>query len=308
MYRTVRRASLCLFMVVVVPLTGCSEVFGEDVQGSGAGTQITVGSSGVPEGRVLAEVYGQALEDHSYDVSYNFGAGSRAGYLRLMQDGAIDIVPDYSLSLLTNLLPTARARSTVDIGLAVKENLADIGLKSSLPASAENGRTLVVTRTFAEANNLTTVADLRAISRTLVIGGTAEFEGSDAGRAALQKEYAIEGWTLYELASDDEKSAVDALKIGDINVAILTAASPFIAGEGLVALRDTSLLFRANNVIPVLSSKADTRSIVEIVDAVSEKLTTEALRDLIARQANSRAPGDAVIARDWLLRTQLIAD
>ena len=308
MYRTVRQAALASIVLASVSLTGCAGQFDVARAGIGEGTAITVGVPPVPEGRLLAELYGQALAAQSFDVSYNFGVGTRAEYLSAMQKGSLDLVPDYSLSLLTHLSPESPERSAIDITFALEDELAELGLYSVKSSEGENGRAFVVTREFAEANDVASIADLGAISSTLTIGATKVFERSDAGRAVLKKMYAITGWRLAVLETDDPEVAVSALVAGEIDVAVLPEASRYIVPNDLVALADPSLLFRVSTVVPVVTSEIDTRPIVDIVDSVSEKLTTEALRDLITRQANSRAPGDAVIARDWLLRTQLIAD
>jgi osmoprotectant transport system substrate-binding protein len=311
MYRTVRREVLSVVAfaataLCTVTLVGCSGQFDHAGEGPGAGVEITIGAPAVEEGRLLAEIYGQALADKSFEVSYNFGAGNRSQYLSAMQSGAIDLVPDYSLSVLTHLSPSSPERSAVDVNFAVEDELALLGLYAVAPTEAQNGRAFVVTREFAEAQGVASIADLGSISSELIIGGTKEYERSDAGRAVLKKMYAIAGWRLKVLDTSDPQVAVDALVSGEIDVAVLPAASKYLVPHDLVALTDPSLLFRVNNVIPIVTSEVDTRPIVNVVDAVSEKLTTDALRDLITRQANERAPGDAVIAHDWLVRNGLV--
>lgn len=306
MYRTVRRVAVASATVFALTLTGCSQLFPDDGLASGTLSEITVGSPAVPEGRLLAEIYGQALAAYSYDVTYNYGAGNRASYLVSMQNGAIDLIPEYSLSLLTHLSPSALERSKVDVVYAVEGDLADVGLYVLAPAEAVNSRAFVVTREFAEENDVSSIAELGAISSTLTIGGTKAFEKSDTGRAVLKKMYGIAGWRLNDLDSDAPEVAVESLIAGESDVIVLPAASQLIVPNDLVVLSDPSLLFRVNNVIPVVRSEIDTRPIIRIVDAVSEALTTEALRDLITRHANERAPGDAEIAHDWLVRNKLI--
>jgi osmoprotectant transport system substrate-binding protein len=305
MYRTVQCAGLASITALTLTLSGCTTVLHESRGGVGSGKEITVGSPAVPEGRLLAEIYGQALAEHSFDISYNWGPGSRAEYLRALQDSAIDLVPDYSLGVLADLAPASRERSAVDIRFALKDALADLGLYSTAPAQAENGRAFVVTKAFATTHDAASIADLGVISSTLTIGATAAYERGDTGRASLEKKYGIAGWQLKELENDDPEVAVAALVAGEVDVVVLTAASKYVLPHDLLVLRDTSLLFRVNNVVPVISSDTDTRSVTRIVDAVSKKLTTQALRELITRQANSRV-GDAVIARDWLILNELV--
>ena len=70
---------------------------------SGSGS-ITVGSADFPESQLLAQIYGQALAAAGFDVSYELGIGAREVYFGAIESGEVQLVPEYTNSLLSFVL------------------------------------------------------------------------------------------------------------------------------------------------------------------------------------------------------------
>ncbi|MGV8969130.1 MAG: glycine betaine ABC transporter substrate-binding protein [Microbacteriaceae bacterium] len=307
MYRTVRGLSLTVALCVTLSLTGCnSNIFDQTSQAGSAG-EITIGSPNVPEGRLLAELYGQVLSEHSYDVFYNFGVGTRESYIRALQSELIDVIPDYSGDVLQELAQGASEKSVIDVSLAAKKALLDVGLIGLDPSSGQNRRSFVITREFASAHSIESMSDLKDFPRTLLIGATEGTPQGGVGRAPLEKQYEITDWSPVDFPAGQIEAALDSLAAEEVDIVVLASASTQVRTRNLVVLTDPRSVFTAKNVMPIVTSDLSTRSVIDVLDSVSDALTDEALQILFARQANSRAPGDSAIAREWLLKNSLIA-
>jgi osmoprotectant transport system substrate-binding protein len=309
MYRTVGRSSLILVLGLSVVLTGCSRNtldFDPTVVEGSAGA-ITIAAPPLPEGRLLAELYGEVLAENSYDVTYNFGLDSRALYLQALGNDTVDIVPDYSGDVLRHLAPAATEKSFIDVSLAAKKNLSDLGLVGLDPSGAENRRAFVVSPDFATSFSVTSMLDLANFARTLVIATPEGMEVGGAPRVALEKQYSLNDWTPVEFPPTETEAILAALDSGEIDIVVLESGSPVIEARGLVVLEDPSAVFTANNIMPIVTSDRSSRSLILLLDSVSDALTSEALRALVTHHYNERAPGDATIARDWLIRQDLIS-
>ena len=57
---------------------------------------IIVGSANFQENVILANIYAEALKAKGVKVSTKLNIGSREAYLPGLQDGSIDLIPDYT--------------------------------------------------------------------------------------------------------------------------------------------------------------------------------------------------------------------
>src|SRR5512144_613468 len=79
-------------------------------QTSGAATPndtIVVGSANFVESQILAEIYAQALAAKGVTVEKRLNIGSREAYIPALQDGSIDLIPEYTGVLLQYFDKTA---------------------------------------------------------------------------------------------------------------------------------------------------------------------------------------------------------
>src|SRR5437588_358817 len=61
---------------------------------------ITIGSEKFSESVIVAEIYAKALENNGYKVNRKFRLGTREVYEPALEQGQIDLVPDYAATLL----------------------------------------------------------------------------------------------------------------------------------------------------------------------------------------------------------------
>ena len=123
------------------PTTGASG--GSTPTSGGAGGKIIVGSADFPENQLLAQIYGQALAQAGFEVDYKLAIGSREVYYKAIEAGEIDLVPEYTNSLLTYVLRLKDPEAVSD-AKNVEEQVADLGrqlpdtLEVLTPSTAED--------------------------------------------------------------------------------------------------------------------------------------------------------------------------
>ncbi len=136
---------------------------------------INVGSSNFAESNIAAQIYGQALEAAGVDVSYTPDIGARDAYYPALEGGDVDLVPEFTGSLLTFLDAEATASPDVQEVLdALRPLTEEDGISILEPAEADSVNTFVVTSETAEEYGLTTVSDLASVSEPLTLGGPPE--------------------------------------------------------------------------------------------------------------------------------------
>ncbi|GAA4743418.1 hypothetical protein GCM10023328_26270 [Modestobacter marinus] len=124
-----------------------------------AGVSLTIGSANFPENVTLANIYAQALTAQGATVDTQLNIGSRETYMPALQDGSIDLIPEYSGVLLEYFDEEATAVSSEEVYAALPEALPE-NLTVLEQSEAQDKDAIVVTRETAEEYGLTSIADL----------------------------------------------------------------------------------------------------------------------------------------------------
>lgn len=133
---------------------------GLDTAGTEAsGVTLTVGSANFPESVVLAEIYAEALKDQGAKTSTKLNIGAREVYIPGLKDGSIDLIPEYSGSILQYFDTKATATSPDAVYAALQKALPT-GLTVLNQSAAQDSDAIVVTKATAEKYGLTSIADL----------------------------------------------------------------------------------------------------------------------------------------------------
>ncbi|WP_109211707.1 MULTISPECIES: ABC transporter substrate-binding protein [Microbacterium] len=287
--------------VAALALAGCASsdpLTGDSTEGgdNGESSTIVIGSQAYYSNEIIAEIYAQALEAEGFTVERNFNIGQRDAYMPEIEDGTIDLFPEYTGNLLQYFDSATTATSSDDVYAALQDALPE-GLTVLDQSSATDQDSYNVTAAFAEENGLTSIADLAGIEG-LVLGGAPELEERPYGPTGLQEVYGV---TVAFQATAD--TTVDELVAGNIQVANVYSADPRIETDDLVTLEDPEGLFLASNVVPLVNADvAD--EIADVINAVSAALTPEGLVALnVQSTVDQRSPED--IAADWLAENGL---
>lgn len=146
-----------------------------DLGDATASGELTVGSANFAESNIAAQLYGQALEQAGVSVDYTPEIGARDAYIPALENGDIDLVPEFTGSLATFLDAETEVSAEPEEALETARGLAEgRGITLLEIAPAQSANTFVVTQETAEEYSLTTVSDLASVEDPLVLGGPPE--------------------------------------------------------------------------------------------------------------------------------------
>jgi osmoprotectant transport system substrate-binding protein len=282
----------------------------------GDSSVIRIGSFDFSESALLAELYGQALEAAGYHVAYYLNLGSREIVDPALEQGFIDLVPEYmgsALAFATLGRSTASGWSVPAARAALTRALAPRHLVALSPARATDANTVVVTARTAGKHDLTAISQLKPLAPRMTFGAPPECMVRDLCLKGLESRYHLRFRGLRPLDASGTY-VIDALRSGTIGVGILFTTDPRLdpGRQGkqmhLVQLRDDLPLQPPENVVPVLRrSVLDTfgPGAAAALDAVSARLTTVELTSLnVMVTFGGRAPAD--VAGEWLRRQGIL--
>ena len=237
---------------------------------------VVVGSANFPEDELIAQIYTDALQGKGIKVTTKFNIGAREVYYPQVVRGAITIIPEYNGALLTTSVdPKSTAASTAQVNAALSAKLpTSVEILNSAPAQDKDSVT--VTAATAATYHLKSIADLKPYASKFVMGGPSEFRTRTAGLIGLENVYGLHFKSFQPL---DESSTITftSLQNGKVQAADVFTTTPQIITDHFVTLQDPKNLFAAQNVTPLVYKKGVNSTIVSTLNAVSAKLTTDAL-------------------------------
>lgn len=300
-----RRRRFVLFLAVVALVTAaCSPDPVDEASSTALGDNaITVGSFDFAESELLAEIYSQAMERGGFRVQRAFGLGSREFVVPALVGGLIEFVPEYAGTALrflqlTDVAPPGSDADTTQA--ALHRTLRGRPLTVLEPTPAQNSNAFVVTRETADREGLRSLSDVARVASRLTFGGPPECPARPLCLAGLQRLY---GLRFDEVITLDAGGPLthQALEDGDVDMALLFTTDPRIDTGELVELADDRELQPPENVTPLVRTEIVTRwgpALVERIDAVSRRLTTDDLRGLNAKMAGGTSATS--VAAGWL--------
>jgi osmoprotectant transport system substrate-binding protein len=262
---------------------------------SSAKGSVVVGSANFPEDELLATIYVQALQAKGIKVTPKLNIGAREIYYPQIEKGAISIIPEYNGALLTTSVdPSSTAATTAAVDAELSAKLPST-LEILDPASAQDKDSVTVTQATAAKYHLTSIASLAPYASTMVFGGPPEFKTRADGLPGLKKYY---GLTFKGFDPLDESGplTLSALTSGKVQAADVFTTTPQIASEHLVSLADPKSNFAAQNVVPLVYKPAVNATIIDTLNAISAKLTTQALLQMDVAVISQHANYDTVAA------------
>lgn len=255
---------------------------------------VVIGSANFPENEVLADIYADALRNAGVPVTTKLDIGSREVYFKEMENGTLNVFPEYNGALLDYLQPTATASSTADVDTALAAALPS-SLEALNPASAQDSDSVTVTAAFAAAHHLTSIADLAPIQNEVTIGAAPEFADRQEGLLGLESIYGLH--LKFKALDESGPLTVAALNDGTIQAGDIYTTDPSVAKYHFVALADPKHLFAAQNVIPIVNKSVATPTVTNTLDAISAVLTTSDLVQLVGAVENDHVDASTVAAQ-----------
>ncbi len=275
-----------LSLLVTLGLTACGTADQEESGGSqpqGASLRVRLGTQEFPEGRILGEMWRQALAVNGYTVDLRKGVGPAEDLDALLQDGEIDGYVAYTGTVLSVV-----AKQDVT-GLDPEEtyekakafyDTRDMAMSAMTPF--ENKDAIATTTQFAQSEQLQSISDLAEL-KSFTLAARPEFESLDLGLEGLQEQYGLDNAAFkgvpvgqqYQVLQSGEADAVNAF-----------TTDPQLVGGDFTVLEDPKLLFGSQNVVMVAGNEELERvgreKFLEVVNSVNAQLTQDVMVDLNA--------------------------
>ena len=276
---------------------------------------LTIGSGALPESDLIAEMYTLALEKAGYRITDRTGVGGRDAYLRSIQSGAVDVVPDNLagvtswFDVVKNGAASAAARPVAGGDPArtlagLRTLLRDTPVRAGPLSPALHQVSFAVTKELADRESLRAVSDLARLDGQLVLGGPASCQTDPNCLPGLSRVYGVTVKDFRPLGEVSGKPVLAALADKTIQVGMVLSSSGGVAQNSLVVLDDDRGLQDAGNLLALYRDTvpADARDVVE---RVNQALTTEKLQELNKKLESDKAdPAD--LARLFLRDAGLV--
>jgi osmoprotectant transport system substrate-binding protein len=267
---------LCVLLVLAACTPSSTRTGGTPARDDSA---VVVASFNFSESALVAEIYAQALERAGIPVRRELDLGPRELVQPALEQGLVDVVPEYLGTALRSFGPELRVDASDPI--AVRARLVDalapkhLELLAAAPAQDQNGLAMLETR--AGELGVRTVSDLRG-HPDLVLGGPPECPVRDFCLRGLQQVYGLTFAQFVPLASLAQEQT--ALEQGVIDVAVMFTTDGRLAEETLTLLDDDRHLQPVENIVPVVSTRSRERygeRLTAALDSVSAQLTPAGL-------------------------------
>ena len=306
--RALARGS-CLALAVACAACTTAAILPSRAAPRGPASVITVGSFNFPESVLLAYLYADVLAGKGYPVRVLPDLGTRELVDPALMADLIQLVPEYTGSALefVSLGRIHATASTATTASALAASMTGRGLVTGRPAAAQDGNAIVVTAATAARYQLRTISDLARVAPRLVFGGPPECPERAYCLPGLRLVYGLRFREFVPLDAGGPLTR-QALAAGDVGAALLFTTDPTIQAQHLVVLADNRGLQPAENVIPVLWRATAGRygpGLLATLDAVSARLSTAALADLVAL-VELRGRAAKTVADDWLSNQGLL--
>jgi osmoprotectant transport system substrate-binding protein len=290
---------LALGASMLVLLSACS------TGGGSSKPAIKIGSDGFYESKLMAEIYGQALEHNGYTVDRTgIGIGTRKVSAPALESGQFDLKPEYIGSGLAYYDKTKTTGDPAANATALQAILSGKGggitVLDYSPAADQNA--FVVTKATADGKHLASMSDLTAAATTLKFGVATDCSTNPICAPAIKTAYGVDLSGALPLSACDQPM-VDAIKAGTIDVGELCSTQPDIAQNGWVVLTDDKHTQPADNIAPLVRNdylaKVDKASFDKILNDISAKMNTADLTKLNAEFVFDKKDV-GTIAKEWL--------
>jgi osmoprotectant transport system substrate-binding protein len=262
---------------------------------------VVIGSFGFPENVLVAELYAQVLEQHHVPVVRQLGLGPREFVEPALQQGALDLVPEYAGSALVFVtLGAATPTSDPDAThLALASALDPIDLVPLDAAPAQDANAVAVRAQTAAEHDLSTVSDLSPLASGMTFGGPPECPTRPLCLRGLEQLYGLR-FHAFEPLDAGGPMTRGYLSNSFVDAALLFTTDPEVDHLGFVLLEDDRGLQPAENVTPIIRRETLERfpMVQTLLAEVNAELTTEVLTDLNRQIAEGGTPAE--VAKTWL--------
>jgi osmoprotectant transport system substrate-binding protein len=281
--------------------TSCGSTGGPS---SSAKATIRVASFNFSESIILAHIYGTALKNKGYTITYRDKLGNREIVEPSLENGLIDLYPGYAATDLNFV--DKRQGAALEAGTDAAANVAKLnarlnpkGVKVLDPSPAVDQNAFAVTKAEADQYHLTKLSDITpTIASQWTLGGPPECPQRPFCQPGLEQTYGLHFKAFKSLDAGGPLTYA-AFKSGAINIGLVFSSDGAVSANNLVVLEDDKHLQQADNIVPLIRTDVLNSEITTLLNAIDAKLNTP---DLTAmnKSADVDKQDPADIAATWV--------
>ncbi len=213
---------------------------------------IVIGDKNFAEEFILGALYAQALKAQGYSVTLKNNIGSSEITWKALQSGQIGLYPEYTGTLLSAIAgdtnnPTSAAAAYHQAAAYVSKH----GFTLLKATPFYDSDALAALTSYATKHHLTTIAQLKALGKSVILGAAPEFATRFEGLLGLKKDYGINP-TFKPIAIGLSYTALDTGKV-DVQDVFTTDGQLATPGK-YTLLSDPDHVFGFQNVAPVVKA------------------------------------------------------
>lgn len=268
---------------------------------------VVVGDKNTTEQFVLGQLYLQALQAQGYTVAIDRNIGPTQVTIRALQAGTLSMYPEYinvwNVAVAGN---AQRFHSAVAAFQAAQHWALAHGFWLLNPSPFSDTAALAVNFNYGLRHDVTSIADLRKVQRSLTLGAPPQFQTDPNGLPAVEKAYHFRPVAFQPLDIGGQYQALDqgTVQVADVN----TTDGQLITGN-YTLLADPRVVFGFGNVMPVVPIsviEAEGPQFAATLNRVTALLTTGVIRQLNAA-VDVANQDPKKVAQQFLLAHDLVA-
>ena len=258
---------------------------------------VEIETASFAEAEIVGHIYGNALVRAGYRMRMQPQAGTQADVVDSVAAGDATFTVGFTGELLRAHDPGSTAVEADEVYAAMMAALPE-GLTAGDPAPAEDAPVYAVSRNTAQSRGLATMSDLSGRCGEFALGARREALDDAELAAAVGTAYDC-SFGRREALGPNPRALLDALRSGEIGVALVQSADPVLDPDDVVPLEDDEHAILAQHLVPVFRKGSLSEDQLSLVNRISGELTSEDVRELlIGAEYGTSTPVD--LANYWL--------
>jgi osmoprotectant transport system substrate-binding protein len=243
---------------------------------------VTIGDKNFAEENILGQLYTQALQAKGYTITLKENVGSSEIIYKALTSGQIEMYPEYTGTLLSAIAEqTKEPASAAAAYTQAKAFVEKHGLTLLDYTPFYDSDALATLPSYASAHKLSSIADLKALGKSVTIGAPPEFATRFEGLLGLKQEYGVVP-TFKPIAIE---LSYKALESGQVDVQNVFSTDGQLLSGKFKVLADPKHVFGFQNVAPVVKQSvlaAEGPAFAETLNRVSALLSIKAIQQMNA--------------------------
>ncbi|MGO9790451.1 MAG: glycine betaine ABC transporter substrate-binding protein [Solirubrobacteraceae bacterium] len=244
---------------------------------------VAIGDKNYTEQFILGELYQLALSTEGFSTTLSQNIGTTSVSLQAMQDGTLDVYPEYLNVFDSEIAGYSNPFSTLSGAYTAGQSWAvGNGLMLLAPTPFDDTAGIAVASGYASQKGLRSLYGLRRVATTLTLGAPPEFQSSPSGLPAIEQAYGFVPATVQSLNIGGQYQALSA---GAVQAAYVNTTDGQLSSPAYMLLGDPRHAFGFGNVVPVVTNaviSAEGPAFANTINQVDALLTTTVMRQLNA--------------------------